>query len=788
MRETSQALRGVLGGLLATSTLLWTGAVPTAAGVAQAPGPRRSAALDLSQTSVAPAAASTCAEVIVYVVRGSGEKPQPGPATYGETWDAFDPIDPETEASSIDADRVLDVDESGRRTVDTKTPFLYDLVQKIHERVGGQLRLSWAPIKYPAVPVSEFNPGFALWLVHGYPNSVTAGIRELHRTLKRQWELCGDQTRYVLAGYSQGADVVDSYLRGKIVTGSSTFGLATVHEFLGPTPEIMGQIASVALIADPNHDPGDAESYSDEDDRLAQTYGLVGAVRAGVPKQVVGVTDSMCLAGDSVCGRGVKVPSTEGNKIHEVGYRDFLRYPVECHLADEPDDDVSVTTCLADRTVERLGVQNLIRHPLDESVSAPGSSGRDVAFFIDTTGSMQDDIDSALSFASNQADRIVALDGRVALVQYRDSEDDLPVEIVTPFTTDMTEFQNGLATLLADGGGDDPEGLLHALMVGFDGLDWQYGATKAVVVLTDADFHEPDLTGGETLPLVERRSLEIDPVNVFPVVEQVGRYDDLAARTSGEVITNDGGDTELALGLALDNIAARPIAVLSNGTYRAAPGGVVHFDASGSSASSSLIDEYQWDLDGDGFTEEVTTEPTINHTYPAGYSGLMQVFVVDDLGRSANASASVLVDEEPPVTVAPVVPTATRMQADAQRDDDHVLLDVSWDPGAEEPERWVIALDDDPVTTAEGGADHVTVAVEQQPDPWTISLVPMDVDGNYGAPFEAELDPVTAGRPWYRRAEVWGAATLAGLLGAVGPWWLVHRRRRRSVTAPGMVT
>ena len=34
---------------------------------------------------------------------------------------------------------------------------MYDLVQKIHHRVGGQLKLSWTPVRYPAVPVAKWS-------------------------------------------------------------------------------------------------------------------------------------------------------------------------------------------------------------------------------------------------------------------------------------------------------------------------------------------------------------------------------------------------------------------------------------------------------------------------------------------------------------------------------------------------------------------------------------------------------------------------------------------------------
>lgn len=726
-----------------------------------------------------------CAEAIVYVVRGSGEGPQTGAAIepfdpaqpeagYADTWDAFDPVDPDTDGSSIDAGIELDLHKDGTATVATQTPFLYDLVQKVHERVGGQLKLSWSPIRYPAVPV-ELS---ASWLVEGYPASVTSGIRELHRALKRQWEVCGTHTRYVLAGYSQGADVVNSYLRGKIAVGSTSFGFKTA-EYLGPSKSIAGQIAAVTLIADPNHDPADGESYTNVDKDMAGKGGLYG-LRAGVPKSMVSITDSICLAGDIVCGQGLDVTKIKrGAEIHGTGYRNLVDHPVECHVEGQSGTrDLSAITCMADRIVSRLDVRNLVLDPLEDASSAPGTTGRDVAFFIDTTGSMQDDIDATLQFATNQADRILSLDGRVALVQYRDSEDYTPAEVVVPFTADMEEFQYGIESLEADGGGDGPEGLLHALMVGFDELEWQFGASKAAVVLTDDSFHEPDLTGGETLPQIERRSLQIDPVNVFPVVDDVDRYGDLAARTSGEVILNGVGDTEAALNEALDNIAERPTAVLSNQVYVAAAGRDVHFDASRSAAADGEMAEYRWDFDGDGFSDETTTSPETNHTYPPGHFGVMQVLVVDEAGRSANASAKVLVAEEPQRGRLSRVPTANSMTAAGESARDHVDLTVDWEPGASEPARWVVAVNGDPVGVGEAGKRTVTVPVEFQADEWQVTLTPMDSDGNLGPAYAADLEPVPALAPWYERPVVWGAGGVVSLVSAVLIWWWLRRRVR----------
>lgn len=755
-----------------------TGALPAPAGAEAV----RAAPL-LAADPILPAEA--CAQVIVYVVRGSGEKPQSGPGIkrydpatptvgYAETWEAFDPTDPDTGGSSIDAGIALDLREDGTPTVATENPYLYDLVQKVHERVGGQLSLSWTPIRYRALPI-EFS---AEMVLHGYPSSVATGVHELHRTLKRQWELCGTHTRYVLAGYSQGADVVTSYLRGKIVAGSvdDTFRLV---EYVGPNKDIAGQIAAVTLIADPNHDPADPESYSNIDDAMASKGGFFG-ISAGIPEPAASVTDSICLAGDLVCGQGVDLSTFKrGLDIHVDGYRNFIDHPVACEVGGESEpESVSAITCMADRIVERLGVRNLILDPLDDADSAPGTTGRDVAFFIDTTGSMSDDIDAAIEFAGNQADRIISLDGRVALVQYRDHDDDVPAEVVVGFTADMDEFRLGLESLDADGGGDEPEGLLHALMVGFDELEWQFGASKAAVILTDASFHEPDRGGGETLPQVERRSLQIDPVNVFPVVYEVGDYGDLAARTSGEVIINGAGDTEAALTEALDNIAERPTAVLNNQAYTAVAGRDVHFDASRSAAAEGDIAEYRWDFDGDGFSDETTVSPHVSHEYPAGHFGVMQVLVVDDAGRSSNASARVLVAEEPQRGVVRRVPTARGMKATGERASGRVDLTVEWTAGSGEPDRWVVAVDGDPVGSVGPEEDTLTVPVGFQADPWEVTLTPMDADGNLGPRYAAQLAPIPAPDPWHTRPLVWGSGAAAGLGGALLVWWATRRRVR----------
>ena len=65
--------------------------------------------------------------------------------------------------------------------------------------------------------------------------------------------------------------------------------------------------------------------------------------------------------------------------------------------------------------------------------SNAGPTGLDAVFLIDSTSSMQNDIDAAKVFASRFSSRINAVNGRIALVEYRDRDDAFTARILSDF-------------------------------------------------------------------------------------------------------------------------------------------------------------------------------------------------------------------------------------------------------------------------------------------------------------------------------------------------------------------
>jgi hypothetical protein len=118
----------------------------------------------------------------------------------------------------------------------------------------------------------------------------------------------------------------------------------------------------------------------------------------------------------------------------------------------------------------------------------------EVAFVLDTTGSMADLIDGAKkkiwSIASTIVDTNPDADIAMALVAYRDEGDDYVLQ-TTPLSEDIQGMYGKLVRLEADGGGDTPESVNAALNEAVKKLQWTPGehVKRIIFLVGDAPPH-----------------------------------------------------------------------------------------------------------------------------------------------------------------------------------------------------------------------------------------------------------------------------------------------------------
>jgi hypothetical protein len=147
----------------------------------------------------------------------------------------------------------------------------------------------------------------------------------------------------------------------------------------------------------------------------------------------------------------------------------------------------------------------------------------DLAIVLDTTGSMQDEIDhlkaEIRSISATIAQKFPEVKQRFALVLYRDEGDDY---VVRPFdfTTSLDTFHKNIAAQSAAGGGDYPEAMHKGLQEATQ-LRWQDKDTARVAFLiADAPPHAQHMNA--TLAAVN--TLRKKGVAVYPVA--CSGYDD----------------------------------------------------------------------------------------------------------------------------------------------------------------------------------------------------------------------------------------------------------------------
>ena len=177
----------------------------------------------------------------------------------------------------------------------------------------------------------------------------------------------------------------------------------------------------------------------------------------------------------------------------------------------------------------------------------------DLAFCIDTTGSMQGEIDMVKTktkqlvakLSSGKPAPIV----RVGLVAYRD-HGDAYVTKVYPFTDDVDKVVKDISDLRADGGGDGPEAVDQGLHAALKELKWDDSKHTAKLLFligdagphgaaTDLDWRKDcreAIANGVQINTIGCSGLESYPtkqgVDVFKQIAQLtdGKYETLAYR------------------------------------------------------------------------------------------------------------------------------------------------------------------------------------------------------------------------------------------------------------------
>ncbi|PPH14636.1 peptidase [Rathayibacter sp. AY1F8] len=284
------------------------------------------------------------------------------------------------------------------------------------------------------------------------------------------------------------------------------------------------------------------------------------------------------------------------------------------------------------------------------------SENIDIAFAIDTTGSMEDDIDAVKRNVGAIVERVAATSNsaRYGLVTFRDHPvgggdlTDYASRVETPFTADPAVFSEKLTALGVGGGGDIPESVYSGAMTALD-FEWRSGVRKVLIVLGDAPAKNPEPVTGFTSTIVAERAFAIDPVVVYAVDSGEltgGGVADLVAKSGGEVFqTSSTADIPAAISEAINAELINPFAWIQ-GPYVLKAGEDLTLDASASYAVKGEIVKYEWDFDGDGSYDAESSASTATHRYASQFDGFAGVRVTDTAGLTAVGSTSVLVSRD----------------------------------------------------------------------------------------------------------------------------------------------
>ncbi|MBO7412994.1 MAG: VWA domain-containing protein [Fibrobacter sp.] len=203
--------------------------------------------------------------------------------------------------------------------------------------------------------------------------------------------------------------------------------------------------------------------------------------------------------------------------------------------------------------------------------SKQASPTADIAFIVDATGSMGDEIDFLISDLDNIIGRAAVASNvslRTAAVFYRDNGDDYLTRHHN-FVNDVSETQVFVSKQEADGGGDYPEAVDAALEVALQKLAWNDNARARIAFLIlDAPAHyTPSVLNSlkESISTFAKMGIKIIPVAASGVdknTEFMLRFFDLATGGTYVFLTDDSGIGESHIEASVGDHEVEPLADL----------------------------------------------------------------------------------------------------------------------------------------------------------------------------------------------------------------------------------
>lgn len=278
----------------------------------------------------------------------------------------------------------------------------------------------------------------------------------------------------------------------------------------------------------------------------------------------------------------------------------------------------------------------------------------DVAFVMDTTGSMQGSINNlknALKGSLFAQLQTAIPNVGLAVVDHRDFTDGSGVlSLRQVVTTDLTLAQSAVDKMSAGGGGDTPEAQIAAMqftLTGqannqipahtpatpgtFGGVDFRPGSVPIVVEITDADWHDP--SGNATMASLKAAFAAANAkfVNVASAGGPEDQANDLSDATSSNVPPS-------AFGGACGGTCCT--AVNGNGRGATGPGGTCRLnfqaDGNGNGVSSGIVSAIQAISVGSTFDVSATPENDPANANGVDATKFIKALRAKDEGDAAN--------------------------------------------------------------------------------------------------------------------------------------------------------